>query len=145
VPIASAQFEHSLVHRNPETDLFPACHALGIAPVTWSPLGGGVLTGKYRNGETGRKEGFGGRVFQAEDSAIRTATVDAVLAIAQELDTSPDRVAIAWAMGHGAVPLIGPRTLEQARSNLGAAALSLSPEHRSRLDFASTPPAGAKV
>lgn len=145
VPIASAQFEHSLVHRNPETDLFPACHALGISPVTWSPLGGGVLTGKYRNGETGRKEGFGGRVFQAEDSAIRTATVDAVLAIAQELDTSPDRVAIAWAMGHGAVPLIGPRTLEQARSNLGAAALSLSSEHRTRLDFASTTPAGAKV
>lgn len=145
VPIAAAQFEHSLVHRDPETDLFPACRALGIAPITWSPLGGGMLTGKYRKGETGRKEGFGGRVFQAEDSAIRTATVDSVLAIAQELDTSPDRIAIAWAMGHGAVPLIGPRTLEQARSNLGAAALSLSSDHRSRLDFASTIPAGAKA
>ncbi|WP_185999998.1 aldo/keto reductase [Novosphingobium lindaniclasticum] len=145
VPIAAAQFEHSLVHREPETDLFPACHALGIAPITWSPLGGGMLTGKYRKGDTGRKEGFGGRVFQPEDSAIRTATVDALLAIAEELDTSPDHVAIAWAMGHSAVPLIGPRTLEQARSNLGAAALSLSVEHRTRLDLASTPPAGEKV
>lgn len=139
VPVAAGQFEHSLVHREPEADLFPACQALGIAPVTWSPLGGGVLTGKYRKGETGRKEGFGGRVFQAENSAVRTASVDAVLAIAQELGTSPDRVAIAWAMGHGAVPIIGPRTLGQAQSNLGGATLQLSADQRVKLDAASNP------
>ncbi|MPT48359.1 MAG: aldo/keto reductase [Sphingobium sp.] len=137
VPIAAAQFEHSLVHRDPESDLFPACHALGIAPVTWSPLGGGVLTGKYRKGETGRKEGFGGRVFQDENSKARTATVDAVLAIAQELGTSSDRIAIAWAMGHGSVPIIGPRTLEQTKSNLGAADITLSTEQIARLDTVS--------
>jgi aryl-alcohol dehydrogenase-like predicted oxidoreductase len=139
VPVAAAQFEHSLVHREPEADLFPACQALGIAPVTWSPLGGGALTGKYRKGETGRKEGFGGRVFQAENSAVRTATVDALLAIAQELGTSPDRVAIAWAMGHGAVPIIGPRTLGQAQSNLGGATLQLSADQRVKLDVVSNP------
>lgn len=137
VPIAAAQFEHSLVHRSPEADLFPACRGLGIAPVTWSPLGGGVLTGKYRKGETGRKQGFGGRVFQPEDSDVRKATVDTVLAIAEELGTEPDRVAIAWAMGHGAIPIIGPRTLEQAQSNLGAADVSLSSEQFARLDTAS--------
>ncbi|WP_395945522.1 aldo/keto reductase [Brevundimonas sp.] len=137
VPIAGAQFEHSLVHRQPEADLFPACRALGIAPVTWSPLGGGVLTGKYRKGETGRKEGFGGRVFQAENSAVRSATVDAVLEVAQEMGASPDQVAIAWAMGHGATPIIGPRTLEQALSNLGAADIVLSAEQFARLDAAS--------
>ncbi|WP_285019732.1 aldo/keto reductase [Novosphingobium sp. fls2-241-R2A-195] len=137
VPVAAAQFEHSLVHRKPEADLFPACQALGIAPVTWSPLGGGVLTGKYRKGETGRKEGFGGRVFQAENSAVRTGTVDALLAIAQELGASPDRVAIAWTMGHGAVPIIGPRTLGQAQSNLGGATLQLSADQRVKLDIPS--------
>jgi aryl-alcohol dehydrogenase-like predicted oxidoreductase len=63
VPIAAAQFEHSLVHREPEGDLFPASQALGLGIVTWSPLGGGMLTGKYRRGEKGRAEGFGGRVF----------------------------------------------------------------------------------
>ncbi|TCU53640.1 aryl-alcohol dehydrogenase-like predicted oxidoreductase [Novosphingobium sp. PhB57] len=143
LPIAAAQFEHSLVHHEPEADLFPACAALGIAPVTWSPLGGGVLTGKYRKGETGRAEGFGGRVFQPENNARRTATVDAVLAIAEELGASPDQVAIAWASAHGSVPLIGPRTLEQAKSNLGAVSLKLSADHLELLDNASTFTAGA--
>jgi aryl-alcohol dehydrogenase-like predicted oxidoreductase len=137
VPIAAAQFEHSLVHRTPETDLFPATRALGIAVTTWSPLGGGVLTGKYRAGETGRAEGFGGRVFQAENSDRRTATIDATLTIADELGTSADRVAIAWAMTHDSFPIVGPRTIEQARSNLGAADLRLSSEQIERLDLAS--------
>lgn len=139
VPIAAAQFEHSLVHREPEADLFPACEALGIAAVTWSPLGGGVLTGKYRKGETGRAEGFGGRVFQAENTPQRTATIDAVLEVAEETGSSPDRVAIAWAGTHGAVPIIGPRSLAQLESNLGAAALTLSAEQIARLDAASAP------
>lgn len=56
VPIAAAQFEHSLVRREPEADLFPAAQALGLGIVTWSPLGGGMLTGKYRHGEKGRAE-----------------------------------------------------------------------------------------
>lgn len=142
VPVAAAQFEHSLVHREPEADLFPACEALGIATVTWSPLGGGLLTGKYRKGETGRAEGFGGRVFQAENTPLRTATVDAVLQVAEDTGASPDRVAIAWAMTHGAVPIIGPRSLAQLESNIGAAALTLSAEQIARLDAASAP-AGA--
>ncbi|MCX5581725.1 aldo/keto reductase [Kaistia terrae] len=142
VPIAAAQFEHSLVHREPEASLFPACEALGIGVVTWSPLGGGVLTGKYRKGETGRAEGLGGRVFQAENSAQRTATIDAVLQVAEETGSSADRVAIAWAMTHGAAPIIGPRSLAQLESNLGAAALTLSAGQIARLDAASAP-AGA--
>lgn len=137
VPIAAAQFEHSLVHRAAEADLLPATRALGIAATTWSPLGGGVLTGKYRKGETGRAEGFGGRVFQAENSDTRTATIDAVLAVAADLGTSADRVALAWAMTHGSTPIIGPRTLEQARSNLGAAELHLSADQIEQLDLAS--------
>jgi aryl-alcohol dehydrogenase-like predicted oxidoreductase len=139
VPIAAAQFEHSLVHRAPEADLFPACEVLGIGVVTWSPLGGGVLTGKYRKGETGRAEGFGGRVFQPENSPQRTATIDAVLQVAEETGSSPDRVAIAWAGTHGAVPIIGARSLAQLESNLGAATLILSAEQIARLDAASAP------
>jgi len=137
VPIAAAQFQHSLVHRSPETDLLPASHALGLGVVTWSPLGGGMLTGKYRNGEKGRAEGFGGRVFQPENSAQRTRVLDTVLTIAGELDVSPDQVAIAWAGTHGAVPMIGPRSLQQLHSNLGALSLELSPDQVDRLDTAS--------
>ncbi len=139
LPIAAAQFEHSLVRREAEADLFPAATALGLGITTWSPLGGGVLTGKYRKGETGRAEGFGGRVFQPENSALRSRTLDAVLEIAAELDTSPDRVAIAWAGRHGAVPIIGPRTLAQFAANIGAVSVTLTPAQLDRLETASRP------
>ncbi|MXR33238.1 aldo/keto reductase [Pseudomonas sp. PICF6] len=137
VPIAAAQFQHSLVHREPEADLFPASHALGLGIVTWSPLGGGMLTGKYRQGEKGRAEGLGGRVFQPENSAQRTQILDAVIAIAGEIGASAGQVAIAWAGTHGAVPIIGPRSMTQLTDNLGALSLELSSEHISRLDTAS--------
>lgn len=138
VPIAAVQFEHSLVRREPEADLFPAAQALGLGAVTWSPLGGGVLTGKYRRGEKGRAEAFGGRVFQPEDSDQRTRVIDTVLDIADELEASPDQVAIAWAGTHGAVPIIGPRTVAQFGSNIGALSLALSDDRIARLDAVSS-------
>ena len=139
LPIAAAQFEHSLVRREPEADLFPASLALGLGITTWSPLGGGMLTGKYRQGEKGRAEGFGGRVFQAENSAQRTQILDTVQAISGELGVSAGQVAIAWAGTHGAVPIIGPRSQTQLRDNLGALTLELSAEQISRLDAVSSP------
>ncbi|GGD96914.1 aldo/keto reductase [Caballeronia grimmiae] len=140
-PIAAAQFEYSLVHREPEADTFVACRALGLATLTWSPLGGGMLTGKYRNGESGRREAFGGAVFQAEDSRQRTDVLDTVLDIARELEATPDQVAIAWVAAHGGLPLIGPRSLPQLVSNLRAVNLTLSAEQLQRLDEVSAPPA----
>lgn len=137
VPIAAAQFQHSLVHREPEADLFPATRALGLGVVTWSPLGGGMLTGKYRQGEKGRAEGFGGRVFQPENSAQRTRILDELIAIAGPRGVSAGQVAIAWAGTHGAVPIIGPRSLAQLRDNLGALSVELSKDEIDRLDAVS--------
>lgn len=145
VPIAAAQFEHSLVHRDPERDLFPASRALGLGVVTWSPLGGGMLTGKYRRGEIGRAEKFGGRVFQPEDSAQRTQVLDTVLAIADEVGAPAGQVALAWAGTHGAVPIIGPRSRAQLLDNLGALDVELSPEHIRRLDDVSNPTSESHV
>lgn len=137
LPIAAAQFEHSLVHREPEADLFPAARALDVGVVTWSPLGGGMLTGKYRQGEKGRAEGFGGRVFQAENSPQRTRILDTVLEIAGEIGVSAGQVALAWAGTHGSVPIIGPRSVEQLSDYLAATAVQLSAEQLSRLDVVS--------
>lgn len=137
VPIAAAQFEHSLVRREAEADLFPASNALGLGVVTWSPLGGGMLTGKYRQGVKGRAEGFGGKVFQPENSPQRTQVLDTVLAIAGDLGVPPSQVAIAWAGTHGSVPIIGPRTPEQLQDNLGALAVELSADHIAHLDAVS--------
>lgn len=139
-PIAGIQVEHSLVERTTEQDLLPAAHALGLGVVAWSPLGGGMLTGKYRKGEKGRQEGFGGRVFQAENSAHRTAILDTLIAVASDVGVTPAEVAIAWVAAKGSLPIIGPRTLAQLENNLAATRVSLSPAQISRLDEASAIP-----
>lgn len=138
VPVAAIQFQHSLVHREPEADLIPASKALGLAMVTWSPLGGGMLTGKYRKGETGRAEGFGGNVFQAENTAQRTKILDAVLEVSNQLGVSADQVAIAWASTHGTIPIIGPKSLKQLNSNLNAINIELSEDQIKLLDEVSS-------
>ncbi len=71
-------------------------HALGLGIVAWSPLGGGLLTGKYRQGEKGRKEGVKGRVFQDENSTQRTAILDTLLDVAKDAGVTAGEIAIAW-------------------------------------------------
>ncbi|MEI9995033.1 MAG: aldo/keto reductase [Rhizomicrobium sp.] len=141
VPIAALQVEHSLVERTTEHELLPAGHALGLGIVAWSPLGGGMLTGKYRQGEKGRAEGFGGRVFQPENSAQRTAILDVLIAVAKDTGVTPGEIAIAWVAAKGSLPIIGPRTLAQLESNLGATKFTLSPGQVARLDEVSAIPA----
>lgn len=138
--IAGLQVEHSLVERTTEYELLPVGQALGLGIVAWSPLGGGMLTGKYRKGEKGRLEGFKGRVFQAENSAQRTTILDTVIALAEEIGVTPSEVAIAWVAAKGSLPIIGPRTLAQLENNLAAAKLKLSPEQVARLDEVSAIP-----
>ncbi|TWB45032.1 aryl-alcohol dehydrogenase-like predicted oxidoreductase [Rhizobium sp. ERR 922] len=133
-PIAGLQFEHSLVVRSSEQELLAAGQSLGLGMVSWSPLGGGLLTGKYRHGETGRKEGMGGNVFQQENSPQRTAILDTLIEVADELGVAPGEAAIAWVAAKGTLPIIGPRTIEQLNSNLAATKVNLSGEQIARLD-----------
>jgi aryl-alcohol dehydrogenase-like predicted oxidoreductase len=139
-PIVGLQVEHSLVVRSTEYELLPAGHALGLGVVAWSPLGGGMLTGKYRKGEKGRAEGFGGKVFQPENSAQRTAILDTLIAVAEQAGVTPSEIAIAWVAAKGAFPIIGPRTLAQLENNLAAAKTVLSAEQIARLDAVSAIP-----
>ena len=134
VPIAGLQVEHSLVERTTEHELLPMADALGLGVVAWSPLGGGMLTGKYRRGESGRLQGFGGRVFQPENTEQRSRILDTVIAVAEEVGATPGQVAIAWVKSKGSLPIIGPRNREQLEDNLKAASLSLSAEQVARLD-----------
>lgn len=140
-PIAAIQVEHSLVERSAEHELLPAGHALGLGIVAWSPLGGGMLTGKYREGEQGRLEGLRGNVFQPENSTQRTAILDTLIAVAKEAGVTPGEIAIAWVAAKGSLPIIGPRTLAQFESNLAATRVTLSPQQIARLDAVSAIPA----
>ncbi|MGY3484782.1 aryl-alcohol dehydrogenase-like predicted oxidoreductase [Bradyrhizobium sp. USDA 4011] len=141
LPIAGLQIEYSLVQRTGEHDLIPMAQSLGLGTVAWSPLGGGMLTGKYRRGEAGRAQGLGGRVFQPEDTKQRTSILDTVLALAIETGASPSQVAIAWVSSKRVFPIIGPRTREQVGDNIAAVDLVLTRDQIMRLDQASTIPA----
>jgi aryl-alcohol dehydrogenase-like predicted oxidoreductase len=134
--ISAVQLEYSLVERTVERELLPMAQAYELGTVGWSALGGGLLTGKYRQGETGRKQGLG-VVIHDESDARKTATVDAVLAVAKELNVSPGQVAIAWVLHKGVLPILGPRTPAQLADNLGALEVRLQPQQIARLEAAS--------
>lgn len=139
-PLAGIQVEYSLAERTADRELLPMAEALGLGAALWSPLGGGVLTGKYRGSDEGRLKEFGGKLVRTEKSERETAILDTVLAIAKEVDASPTQVAIAWLLHRAArsttslVPILGPRTRQQLDTTLGALALQLSGDHLERLD-----------
>jgi aryl-alcohol dehydrogenase-like predicted oxidoreductase len=135
-PISAVQLEYSLVERSAERELLPMAAGFNLGTIGWSPLGGGLLTGKYRKGETGRAQGLG-VVIHDENNQRKTATVDAVLAIAEETGHSPGQVAIAWVLAKGILPIIGPRTAEQMADNLASINVRLTPAQIGRLDAAS--------
>jgi aryl-alcohol dehydrogenase-like predicted oxidoreductase len=143
-PIAAVQLEYSLVERTAERELLPMAAAFDLGTVGWSPLGGGLLTGKYRAGTTeGRLSGLG-TLVRTENSPRETAILDALQAVATELEASPTQVAIAWLRERAArsstslIPILGPRTREQLDATLGALQLAPSAEQLARLEAAST-------
>lgn len=142
VPIAGIQVEHSLVQRATEQELIPAAQALGLGVVAFSPLGGGVLTGKYRVGKAQdrRDEAWAGAGFQPENTPQRTAVLDTLIAVAGEAGVTPGEIAIAWVAAKGSLPIVGPRTLVQLEANLAAANIRLSAEQITRLDTVSSIP-----
>ncbi|MYV53760.1 aldo/keto reductase [Streptomyces sp. SID3212] len=146
-PIIGVQFEYSLVERTAEREILPMAEALGLGGALWSPLGGGLLTGKYRTSGEGRLRDWG-RIVHTEDSRQKTAVVDAVLTVAKETGVRPARVAVAWVRERAErsvtplVPVIGPRTLAQLEEYLGALDVRLDAEQYRRLDEASGVPLG---
>ncbi|MDR7135309.1 aryl-alcohol dehydrogenase-like predicted oxidoreductase [Lysobacter niastensis] len=132
-PVAAVQVEYSLVERFGRAGTTVYVGRLQLGAVAWSPLGGGLLTGKYRRGETGRAQGLG-VVIHGESDSRKTATVDAVLAIADEIGVSPGQVANAWVLAKGILPIIGPRTHEQLVDNLASHDVKLTMEQIQHLD-----------
>lgn len=143
-PLVAIQIEYNLVERTPESELLPMARALDLATLAYSPLAGGVLTGKYRaNDAIGRKTQGGGPIrLEGERERL---IVDAVLQIAGELDVTPSQVALAWLRQQPGliIPIIGARTLAQLEDNLGMLGLQLDDEHRHQLDAASAVSFGA--
>lgn len=132
-PIASTQIEYSLLNRSAEPEIIEAAQALGVGVLPWSPLGRGVLTGKYRSGipsdSRAASPHFAGFVGQHLTEAKR-GVVEAVARAADGLGWTPLEVALTWVRDQPGVtaPILGARTAAQLRASLGVEDLALPVE-----------------
>jgi aryl-alcohol dehydrogenase-like predicted oxidoreductase len=140
-PLVALQIEYSLMERTVEGELIPAALELGLGVTPWSPLKGGVLSGKYTRANAGQQKAARGVMVDMALGEKAYDLIDALIAIAKELDTTPARVAIAWVQNRPGVAstIIGARTLDQLEQNLGALEVKLSPAQTQKLDALSAP------
>lgn len=146
--IASLQAEYSLIVRSTEWELLPVCREEGLGFMAWSPLAGGWLSGKYRKGQTppadsrvGRRDRWDDQPEQRE-SETTWKVIEALRRIAERTGKSPAQAALNWILQkwEGIVPILGARTVEQLKDNLGAVGWKLAAEDLGLLDAASDLP-----
>jgi aryl-alcohol dehydrogenase-like predicted oxidoreductase len=142
---ACQQIYYSLQARDAEYELGPLAVDQGVGILVWSPLAGGLLSGKFRRGQEGPA---GTRALSdwgeppVRDRELLYDTIEALVEIGEGHGVSAAQVALAWLLGRpGVVSLIiGARTDEQLADNLAAADLALSDSERARLEEVSRPP-----
>lgn len=143
--LVSSQVEYSLLARRSEIEVIPALRALGMGMFPWSPIGRGVLTGKYRTGvprgSRGAADHFSWFVEPYLEEKSRAIT-DAVAKAAEGLDLSPQQVALLWVRDAPGVtaPLLGARTVEQLEDYLAVDEMTLPEQIISALDDVSGGP-----
>lgn len=144
-PLVALQIEYSLIERTAERDLIPMAREMGLGVMPYSPLAGGVLTGKYSRDDLtatniASKDGTRKSVTIANGALTdrNFAIVDVVKEVATELGRTPAQVALAWTLQNPGVtaPLIGARTPAQLEDNLGALEVGFTAAQLARLDEA---------
>ena len=133
------QQPYNLLDRRVERELMPMAQTFGVATIPWSPLAGGLLTGKYRRGE---EPPAGSRFANANAMQRRRYNerifdvIDGLRPIAEQRNVPLSQFALAWVMAQPGVtsPIIGPRTMAQLEDNLGAADIALEEEHFKAVD-----------
>lgn len=139
----SAQVYYSIAGRDIEREVVPMCESEGLAILPWSPLAGGLLSGKFDPDKPGPE---GARRTSFDFPPVDRERLPSVLAALREVSTatghSVARVALAWQLTRRFVTsvIIGAKTKEQLVDNLAAADVELSPEHVAKLDDASALP-----
>ena len=133
VPLVSTQVEYSLVRREPEIEVIPAAQHAGLSILAWSPLGRGVLTGKYRGGVPADSRAADARweAFVAPHlTSSKARVVDALAAAAEGLGVPISHVALAWLRDQPLVAsaIVGARTTAQLQETLGSELLELPTE-----------------
>ena len=138
--MTALQIEYSLLERTVEGELVPMAQELGLGITPWSPLKGGLLSGKYTRANAGQVTakrawtvgGLNERVY---------SVIDALLAVAGQTGSTAARVALAWLLAKPGVtsPILGATSVAQLDDNLASLAVKLSAEQVKALDAASTP------
>ena len=132
---------YSILVRGVEADVLPTCQRYGMGVIPWSPLAGGWLTGRYRKGQDLPETHRAQRIPQRYDMSLpgnqaKLEAADALAQLAEEAGLTLIDMALAFVLRHPAVtaPIIGPRTMEQLESQLGAADVTLSDDVLDRID-----------
>ena len=146
-PIVSTQMEYSLLQRGVEREVVPAALDLGVGILPWSPLGRGVLTGKYRDGRPADSRAASPQYSRFVEPYLgerADRVVGSVLTAADGLGVSPVAVALAWVRDRPGVvsPIVGARTAGQLAGSLEAEHVVLPPEIVEALDDVSAPRRG---
>ncbi|HET6511348.1 MAG TPA: aldo/keto reductase [Candidatus Kapabacteria bacterium] len=137
--LVSEQSIYSLVNRNIELEVIPACEDYGLGLIPWSPLAGGALAGLKREGERVKNPRIQERLKRDRDK------FDAFEQLCKQVGEAPADVALAWVLKNPVVtaPIIGPRTLEQLDGSMRALELKLEEDTLAKLDVIFPGPGGA--
>jgi aryl-alcohol dehydrogenase-like predicted oxidoreductase len=141
-PLIALQVEYSLLERTVEGELLPMARELGLGVTPWSPLKGGVLSGKYaRDAKPGTDEAGRGDWVTAHLHDRTFDVLDVLRDVAARVDSTPARVALAWVTSRAGVasPIIGARTMSQLRENLECLGVKLGEAELNELDEATKP------
>lgn len=135
-PLVALQIEYSLVERTVENELIPMARELGMGVTPWSPLRGGVLSGKYTRANRDTVEPGRGDWVKQHLTDRNMDIVDGLIKVSKEVGATPAQVALVWVQGKPGVAstIIGARTMDQLHDNLKALDVKLSPEHIATLD-----------
>ena len=138
-PLIALQVEYSLMQRTVEGELIPMAQELGLGVLPWSPLKGGMLSGKYTRENREATQGHRGASIELTDKDY--TIIDQLQKIASELDTDVSTVALAWVQSQPGVTstTIGARTMEHLEANLKALDVHLTLEQIATLNGASKP------
>lgn len=144
------QIEYSLIERTPERELLPMARQQGIAITAWSPLAGGLLTGKYvhMDGSLQEKKSMKGETERSQERRLdnpqwtafwslsdrNMKIVDEVKRVAEEVDRTPSQVALNWLRSQDVIPIVGARNVSQVTENLACVNFTLNEDHQKRLD-----------
>jgi aryl-alcohol dehydrogenase-like predicted oxidoreductase len=140
-PLVALQIEYSLLERTVEGELMPMAIEMGLGVTPWSPIAGGVLSGKFTREEAATATSDRGTRALSRLTERTFTILDEVKRVAAALDSTPAAVALAWVQARPGVAstIIGARRLDQLDANLAALDLRLPPEHVRALDDVSKP------